>query len=71
MGLRPEAAEGWSANEEWLEVEGVVDCTMGAEEPLGGALRLEFLLLALSSSDGQVGVFGAVVFAHAAGSVAA
>ena len=42
-------------------VEGVVDSRVGGEKPLGGSLRLEPLLLPLSLSDGQVGVFRPVV----------
>ena len=44
-----------------LDVEGVVDGTMGGNETLGVALGLEPLHLSLSSSDGQVGIFRPVI----------
>ena len=45
-----------------LDVEGVVDCGVSGEEPLGGGLGFEPLLLAFSSSDREMGVLNAVVF---------
>ena len=45
-----------------LEVEGVVDGGVHAEEPLGGASRLEPLHFALSSSHRLMRVFGSIVF---------
>src|SRR6202035_4739617 len=45
-----------------LEVEGVVDGGVYAEEPLGGASRLEPLHFALSSSHRLMRVFGPIVF---------
>ena len=42
-------------------VEGVVDRRVAGEEPLGGRLGFEPLLLPLPPSDGQVGVFRSVV----------
>lgn len=38
-----------------LDVEGVVDGGVAGEEPLGGALGFELLLLSLSSSNGPGG----------------
>jgi hypothetical protein len=70
MGLGPEAAEGWSADQVGLGVEDVVDGGVGGEEPLGWTLRFKLLLLSLSSSDDQVRVFHAVIFPQSAGSVA-
>jgi hypothetical protein len=47
-----------------LEVEGVVDGGVHAEERLGGASRLEPLHSALPSSHRLMRVFGAIVFAQ-------
>ena len=47
-----------------LEVEGVVDGGVHAEEPLGGASRLEPLYFALSSPHRLMRVFGPIVFAQ-------
>lgn len=44
-----------------LDVEGVVDRTMGGNEALSLALRLEPLHLSLSSSDRKMRVFDPVV----------
>lgn len=54
-----------------LEVEDVVDGGVSGEELLGGALALEFLLLTLPSSDGEMRVFGAIVGPHASRPVSA
>jgi hypothetical protein len=44
-----------------LYIEGVVDGGVGGEESLGGALGLEPLLLAFSSSDDGMGILGPVL----------
>ena len=44
-----------------LIVEGIIDCAMDREETLGRSLALEPLLLALSSADRQVRIFGPVI----------
>jgi hypothetical protein len=48
----------------WL-VEGVVDRSMGSKEPLRGSLGFETQLLAIALADGQVAVFGPIIFAEA------
>lgn len=52
-----------------LDVEGVVDRGVGGEEPLGGGLALEALLLPLSSSDWQMGVLHPIILPQPARSV--
>jgi hypothetical protein len=44
-----------------LEVEGVVDCGVYAEKPLGGASRLEALHFALSSSHYLMRIFRPII----------
>jgi len=44
-----------------LIVEGIIDCAMDREEKPGRSLALEPLLLALSSADRQVRIFGPVI----------
>lgn len=61
MRLGTKAAEGVSADQVSLGVEGVVDGGVGGEETLGGSLALEQLHLSLSSSDRQVRVLRPVV----------
>ena len=52
MRHRTEVTKRWSGDQVRLDAKGVVDCGVGGEEPLGGALRLEFLLLSFAPSDG-------------------
>ena len=49
-----------------LDVEGVVDGGVRGEEPLGGTLGFELLLLSLPSPDRQVGVLRPIVLPQAA-----
>jgi hypothetical protein len=70
VSLGPKLAKGGSADQVGLGVEDVVDDGVGGEDPLGGALALEFLLLPLSSLDDQVGVFHAIVVTQSPGPVA-
>jgi hypothetical protein len=49
-----------------LGVEGVVDGCVGGEKSLGRRNGFESLHPSLSSSDGQMGVLGPVVFAQSA-----
>jgi hypothetical protein len=71
MGGGSEDAEGGSADEVGLQVEGLVDGGAGAREALGGSLTFEPPLLALPPPDRQVAVLGAIVRPHAARSVTA
>ena len=70
MRRRSEDAEGGSGHEMLLDVEIIIDGSVGGEEPLSRSLRLELLLFSFSSSDGQVRVLGPVVCAHAARAMA-
>jgi hypothetical protein len=53
-----------------LDIEGVVDCTVGGNEPLGLILGLEPLHFSLPSSDREVRIFHPIVVAQPAGFVA-
>jgi len=44
-----------------LEIEGIVDCGVGGNEPLRLALRFEALHFSLASSDREMAVFDPVV----------
>ena len=55
------ASQVRAADQVTLDVEGVVDRGVGGEEPLGGGLGFETLLLPLSSSDRQMRIFDPVV----------
>ena len=71
MSLGPQVAKSRSAYQVSLAVEGIADGGMVGGKTLGRALALELLLLSLPSSDGQVGILGAIFLAHAALSVTA
>lgn len=64
--MTPQYPKAGPGDQVWLEVEGVVDRIVAGEEPLGGTLGFEPLLLAFSSSDDEAGVFGAIVLPQAA-----
>ena len=66
---RSEDAEGGPGDQVLVDVEIIIHCGVGGEEPLGRSLRLELLLLSFAPSDGQVRVLGPVVCAHAARAV--
>lgn len=54
MRVGPKAAEGRSADQVGLGIEGVIDGGVGGEESLGLTLGFEPLHLPLSASDRQV-----------------
>ena len=53
-----------------LDVEIAGDDGVTGEEPLGGALGFKLLLFSFAPSDGEMRVFGSVVGAHPARTVA-
>lgn len=53
-----------------LDIEGIVDRTVGGDEPLSLALGLELLHFSLPSSDRKVTVFNPIIISKAAGKVA-
>ena len=69
MGLGPELAEGWSADQVRLEIEDVVDGGVGGEKPLGRGPGLELLLLSLPPPDRQMRVLRPITLPHPARSV--
>ena len=71
IGFGSEEAKGRSADHVTLKIEGVVDGGVGGKKSLGGSLRLELLLFALPSSNGQMRVLGPVVTDHASWAMSA
>ncbi len=52
-----------------LDIEHIIDGSVGRREPLGGALGFELLLLSFASSDRQMRVLGLIVRTQSARAV--